>query len=271
MAIHLILAGRGRQAWPLVVNSSGAPPVRRREGPGLRRKEMLGHRDLTAARRSPRRSVSSQNLEMQQLGGAASCWTRPHHHRRGGDKAAIEGRKQIRAKRPPATTTARSWKKRLASSPAGGGDPRGGAVRVEMKPEEALDRPSPRRGDLWPKVVPGAGLALLRHGGSGEGGAGAETKRTGLQILKRALGRPRGARPNSDVDGASWRGRMGRGHFGFDSARRGTWTWLPPASSTRPGGARGLENAVSVASLLLLTEPLTEVPEEERPGMPMQE
>jgi chaperonin GroEL len=91
-------------------------------------------------------------------------------------------------------------------------------------------------------------------------------ERTGLQILKRALEAPaRQIAENSGVDGGVVVNRMreGQGNYGFDAARneyadlveRGI---IDPTKVVRVG----LENAVSVASVLLLTEAtLTEVPE----------
>ncbi|MDP2626976.1 MAG: TCP-1/cpn60 chaperonin family protein [Candidatus Rokubacteria bacterium] len=68
--------------------------------------------------------------------------------------------------------------------------------------------------------------------------------------------------------------RKGAGTLGFDSARR-EYVDLVAAGIIDPTKVVrvALENAVSVASLLLLTEAtLTEVPEEKKePGMPMHE
>ncbi|MEK7444869.1 MAG: TCP-1/cpn60 chaperonin family protein, partial [candidate division NC10 bacterium] len=68
--------------------------------------------------------------------------------------------------------------------------------------------------------------------------------------------------------------RKGAGTLGFDSTRR-EYVDLVAAGIIDPTKVVrvALENAVSVASLLLLTEAtLTEVPEEKKePGMPMHE
>ena len=92
-------------------------------------------------------------------------------------------------------------------------------------------------------------------------------ERTGLQILRRALDAPtRQIAENSGVDGGVVVNRMrsGTGNIGFDAARQ-KYVDLFEAGIIDPTKVVrvALENAVSVASVLLLTEAtLTEVPEE---------
>ena len=121
----------------------------------------------------------------------------------------------------------------------------------------------------WPlRLVPGGGLALLRC-------TEAVTKleaqtegdeRTGVQVLKRALAAPaRQIAENSAVDGGVVVARMlaGQGNYGFDAARN-EYVDLVEAGIIDPAKVVrvGLENAVSVASVLLLTEAtMTELPE----------
>jgi chaperonin GroEL len=117
-------------------------------------------------------------------------------------------------------------------------------------------------------IVPGCGLALLRAIGAVE----AEESRAdgdekiGMRILRRALEAPtRQIAENSSVDGGVVieRMRTGKGNFGFDAAR-GDYVDLMEAGIIDPTKVVhiALENAVSVASILLLTEAtLTEVPE----------
>ena len=99
-------------------------------------------------------------------------------------------------------------------------------------------------------------------------------ERTGLLNLKRALEAPtRQIAINSAADDGVVINRMreGTGNFGFDAAQ-GTYVDLVEAGIIDPTKVVrvGLENAVSVASVLLLTEAsLTEVPEtRERRGIP---
>jgi chaperonin GroEL len=120
-------------------------------------------------------------------------------------------------------------------------------------------------------IVPGGGLALLRCIGSvahEETGADGD-ERTGLQILRRALEAPaRQIAENSAVDGGVVVARMteGNGNIGFDAARK-QYLDLVEAGIVDPAKVvrTALENAVSVASVLLLTEAImTEIPEPKR-------
>jgi chaperonin GroEL len=116
--------------------------------------------------------------------------------------------------------------------------------------------------------VPGGGLALLRTIEAVEHEASLCTgdERTGALILKRALETPaRQIAENSGVDGGVVVDRMrnGTGAFGYD-AGRGAYVDLIDAGIVDPTKVVrvAIENAVSVAGVLLLTEAtLTEVPE----------
>jgi chaperonin GroEL len=120
-------------------------------------------------------------------------------------------------------------------------------------------------------IVPGGGLVLLRAIDAVD----AETKkcegdeRTGLLIFKRALESPaRQIAINSAADDGVVVEKMrnGAGNYGFDAAR-GVYTDLVEAGIIDPTKVVrvALENAVSVASVLLLTEAtLTEIPEEKK-------
>jgi chaperonin GroEL len=118
-------------------------------------------------------------------------------------------------------------------------------------------------------IVPGAGLALLRTISAVEH---EETlcegdERTGLRILKRALEAPvRQIAENSGKDAGvvTEKMRTGTGNFGYDAARD-RYTDLVEAGIVDPTKVIriALENAVSIAGVLLLTEAtLTEAPEE---------
>jgi len=126
-------------------------------------------------------------------------------------------------------------------------------------------------------IVPGGGLALLRvlDAVEREGAKAEGDERTGLQILVRALEVPtRQIAENSGVDGGVMNEmRRGTGNRGFDAARK-EYVDLVEAGIIDPTKVVriALENAVSAASLLLLTEAtLTEVPEaKEEKGPPME-
>ena len=124
-------------------------------------------------------------------------------------------------------------------------------------------------------LVHGGGLALLRVIDSveREASACAGDERTGALILKRALEVPtRQIAENSGVDGGVVVDRMrsGTGAYGFD-ARGGCYVDLTEAGIIDPTKVVrvALENAVSVASVLLLTEAtLTDVPETKETPQP---
>jgi chaperonin GroEL len=138
--------------------------------------------------------------------------------------------------------------------------------------KEALDDAiSATKAAVAEGIVPGGGLALLR---AVEAVAREETQsegdeRTGVQILKRALESPsRQIAENSAVDGGVVVARMleGKGNYGFDAGRK-EWVDLVEAGIIDPTKVVriALENAVSVASVLLLTEAtMTEIPEPKR-------
>ena len=117
-------------------------------------------------------------------------------------------------------------------------------------------------------IVPGGGLALLRTMDAVEREAAKAVgdERTGLLILKRALESPaRQIAENSAADGGVVVSKMreGTGSHGFDAAR-GVYLDLVEAGIIDPAKVVriALENVVSVASVLLLTEAtMTEVPE----------
>jgi chaperonin GroEL len=154
----------------------------------------------------------------------------------------------------------------------------GAPSEAEMKSrKEAFeDAIAATRAAVAEGIVPGAGLALLRAIAAveHEEAAADGDVRTGLRVLRHALEAPtRQIAANSDVDGGVVVDRMraGTGAFGFDAAR-GTYVDLVEAGIIDPTKVVriALENAVSVASVLLLTEAtLAEIPEpkhEERPA-----
>jgi chaperonin GroEL len=146
----------------------------------------------------------------------------------------------------------------------------GAPSEAEMKNRrEAFDDAiSATRAAMAEGIVPGGGLALLRAIDSVEREAQTCTgdERTGALVLARALEVvTRQIAENSGVDGGVVVDRMrsGTGSFGFD-AGAGTYVDLTAAGIVDATKVLrvALENAVSVAGVLLLTEAtLTEVPE----------
>jgi chaperonin GroEL len=141
---------------------------------------------------------------------------------------------------------------------------------MKSRKEAFEDAISSAKAAIAEGIVPGGGLALLRaippveqEAEKCEG-----DERTGLLILKRALEAPtRQIAENSAVDGGVVVDQMrhGSGNYGFDAARE-QYCDLMEAGIIDPTKVVriALENAVSVASVLLLTEAtLTEVPDKE--------
>lgn len=152
----------------------------------------------------------------------------------------------------------------------------GAPSEAEMKSKkEALDDAiNATKAAVAEGIVPGGGLALLRcvNAVALEEAKCEGDEKTGVQILKRALEAPtRQIAENSSVDGGVVIARMleGKGSYGFDAGRK-EYVDLVEAGIVDPTKVVrvALENAVSVASVLLLTEAtMTEIPEttKERP------
>jgi chaperonin GroEL len=196
-----------------------------------------------------------------------------------GDAKAIAGRaEQIRGEIQRSTSDydKEKLRERLAKLAGGVAVIRvGAATEAELKSrKEAFeDAISATRAALAEGIVPGCGLALLRATAAIEQEeARAEgDERTGLRILRTALEAPtRQIAANSGADGGVVVDRMraGSGAYGYD-ASRGCYVDLLDAGIVDPTKVVriALENAVSVASVLLLTEAtLTEVPEPKAHG-----
>jgi chaperonin GroEL len=192
----------------------------------------------------------------------------------GGDRKRIDGRiEQIRREIEKTTSDydREKLQERLAKLAGGVAVIRVGApTEAEMKSKkEALDDAiSSTKAAVAEGIVPGGGLALLRctDAVQREEAKCEGDERTGVQILKRALEIPtRQIAENSAVDGGVVVARMlaGQGNHGFDAGRK-EYVDLVEAGIIDPTKVIrvALENAVSVASVLLLTEAtMTEIPE----------
>jgi chaperonin GroEL len=193
-----------------------------------------------------------------------------------GDRTAIEGRiRQIRAQIDKTTSDydREKLEERLAKLSGGVAVVRVGAPsEAEMKSKkEALDDAiNATKAAVAEGIVPGGGLALLRctRAITDEVEKTEGDEKTGLEILHRALSAPtRQIAENSAVDGGVVVARMldSEGNRGYDAARN-EYVDLLEAGIVDPTKVMrvALENAVSVASILLLTEAtMTEIPEQE--------
>jgi chaperonin GroEL len=201
-----------------------------------------------------------------------------------GKRSDIDGRiQQIRREIEKTTSDydREKLQERLAKLVGGVAVVRVGApAEAEMKSKkEALDDAiSATKAAVAEGIVPGGGLALLRctEAVVREEAACEGDERTGVQILKRALETPtRQIAENSAADGGVVVARMmeGTGNLGFDAAQK-RYVDLVEAGIIDPTKVVriALENAVSVAGVLLLTEAtMTEIPETKKERMPEQE
>ena len=248
-------------------------------GFGDRRKEMMEDIAVLTAGRvlSPELGVKLENVDLTYLGKCQRVVADRDTTTvvgGAGDKQAIEGRKRELRARIEKTTSDYDKEKleeRLAKLSGGVAVVRVGAPsEAEMKSrKEAFDDAiHATKAAVTEGIVPGGGLALLRSipALEAEEAVAHGDERTGLAILRRALEMPaRQIAENSSVDGGVVveRMRAGTGAHGFDAARREYVDLvangiIDPTKVVRVA----LENAVSAASLLLLTEAvLTEVPE----------
>jgi chaperonin GroEL len=198
-----------------------------------------------------------------------------------GTKDAIRGRVQMIRKELDKSTSDYDKEKleeRVAKLSGGVAVIRVGApTESEMKAKrDALDDAiSSTKAAIAEGIVAGGGLALLKAAPSLEALAQkfAGDERTGMQILRRALEAPaRQIAENSAADGGVVVDRMlnASGNIGFDAARK-EYVDLLEAGIIDPAKVvrLALENAVSVASVLLLTEAtMTEKPEKRDEHVP---
>ncbi|ESR25458.1 chaperonin GroEL [Lutibaculum baratangense] len=201
-----------------------------------------------------------------------------------GDRKVIDGRiEQIRREidKTKSDYDREKLEERLAKLSGGVAVIRVGApTEAEMKSKkEALDDAiSATKAAVAEGLVPGGGLALLRclPAVADEEKVTEGDERTGIQILKRALEVPtRMIAENSAVDGGVVVARMleGKANEGFDASRK-EYVDLLEAGIVDPTKVVriALENAVSVASVLLLTEAtMTELPEPDKERVPQAE
>ena len=249
-------------------------------GFGDRRKDMLQDIAILTGGQviAEELGIKMENLGLKELGHAKRVLVEKDKTtiiEGGGLKSAIQGRCVELRKQIDQTTSEYDKQKlqeRLAKLAGGVAVIRVGAPsETEMKNrKEAIeDAISATKAALSEGIVPGGGLALLRlvDAVDAEQPNCSGDERTGLVILRRALEAPtRQIAENSTVDGGVVVDRMrnGKGNYGFDASRC-EYVDLVEAGIIDPTKVVrvGLENAVSIASVLLLAEAtLTEVPDE---------
>jgi len=198
-----------------------------------------------------------------------------------GTKAAIEGRvKQLRAQIEETTSDydREKLQERLAKLVGGVAVIKvGAATETEMKEKKARveDAMHATKAAVEEGIVPGGGVALLRGTKALEGLKLEHDQLVGLQIVRRALEEPmRWIAQNAGAEGSIVvsKVREMKQDEGFN-AQTDTYEDLVKAGVIDPAKVvrSALQNAASIASLLLTTEALvSEIPEEkkEAPAMP---
>ena len=276
----------------LVVNRiRGTLPCAAAKAPGFgdRRKDMLQDIAILTGGQmiAEELGIKLENVNLDQLGTAKRVVIDKDTTTivgGGGAKVAIEGRcKEIRKQIEETTSDydREKLQERLAKLTGGVAVIRVGAPsEAEMKKlKEAFeDAISATKAAVEEGILPGCGLALLRamDALAAEEPKCEEDEKTGLRMLRRALEAPtRQIAENSGLDGGVVVDRMRscQGNNGLD-ASTGQYVDLMQAGIVDATKVIrvALENAVSVASTLLLTEAtLTEVREAKKSAVPAPE
>ncbi len=152
----------------------------------------------------------------------------------------------------------------------------GASTEVEMKEKKARieDALHATRAAVEEGIVPGGGVALLRTVSALDKLKVSDNQQVGVNIMRRALEEPirqiannAGAEPSIVVQKV----REEKGDFGFD-ARKNEYVNMFEAGIIDPTKVArvAVENAASIAGLMLTTEAaVTEIPEKEPPMPPM--
>ena len=193
-----------------------------------------------------------------------------------GKKADIEGRiKQIRAQIEETTSDydREKLQERLAKLVGGVAVVRvGAATEIEMKEKKARveDALHATRAAVEEGVVPGGGVALIRASSALEGIRAGEDQKVGISIIKKSLEEP----CRWIASNAGWEGSIvvdkiknNKGAFGFNAATE-EFEDLMKAGIIDPTKVvrSALQNASSVAGLLLTTECMVAEKPDEKGG-----
>jgi chaperonin GroEL len=223
--------------------------------------------------------IKLENIKLEDLGSAKKVTIDKDNTtivEGAGKTSVIEGRvKQIRAQIDETTSDydREKLQERLAKLVGGVAQIKvGAATETELKEKKARveDAMHATRAAVEEGIVPGGGVALLRCIPALEKIKAEGDEAIGVNIVKRALEEPlRQIAQNAGYEGAVVVGRIRESkdeHFGFDaeSAEYGDLVKMgviDPAKVTR----LALQNAASVAALMLTTEALVaEIKEEEK-------
>lgn len=195
-----------------------------------------------------------------------------------GEKAEIEKRiSHIRKEIENATSDFDKEKlqERLAKLSGGVGVIKVGAVtevEQKVKQHKLEDAKNATMAAVEEGIVPGGGVALLRASLALENTGLEGDEKTGINILKRAVEEPiRQIAHNAGIDGAVvvQKVKEGKDDFGFNAAKMEYENLISTGVVDPTKVVRtALENAVSVASMLLTTEAVVaDLPKKEEKGM----
>jgi len=195
-----------------------------------------------------------------------------------GTAGAIEGRvKQIRAQVEETTSDydREKLQERLAKLVGGVAVINvGAATETEMKERKARveDALNATRAAVEEGIVPGGGVAYLRCIGALDRLKFDDDRKIGVNIVKKALEEPiRQIANNAGHDGAvvAERAKTEKGAFGFDAAKE-EYTDMAKAGIIDPTKVvrLAIQNAASVASLMVTTQAVVAQKPEKKEAMP---
>ena len=254
-------------------------------GFGDRRKAMLEDIAILSGGRviAEELGIKLENVTLNDLGGAKRIVVDKDNTTivdGAGKKADIEGRiKQIRAQIEETTSDydREKLQERLAKLVGGVAVIRvGAATEIEMKEKKARveDALHATRAAVEEGIVPGGGVALIRSCSALDKVEVRDEEKVGLNIVRRAMEEPCRWIANN----AGWEGSIvldkiknNKGAFGFNAATE-EFEDLMKSGIVDPTKVvrTALQNAASVAGLLLTTEAMVaETPEEKKGTPPM--
>jgi len=254
-------------------------------GFGDRRKEMLKDIAILTGGEviSEELGIKLENIKLQDLGKAKRVTIDKDNTtiiEGGGETRAIEGRiKQIKTQIEETTSDydREKLQERLAKLTGGVAVIKvGAATEIELKEKKARveDALHATRAAVEEGIVPGGGVAFLRCVAAIDKLNLQGDEKVGANIVKRALEEPiRKIAENAGVEGSIvvQKAKEGKGAFGFD-AENEVYVDMMEAGIIDPTKVTriALQNASSIASLMVTTEALvTDIPEKEKtPPMP---
>ncbi len=254
-------------------------------GFGDRRKEMLEDLAILTGGRmiAEELGIKLENVTLKDLGSAKRIIVDKDNTtivEGSGKKSAIEGRiKQMRTQIEETTSDydREKLQERLAKLAGGVAVIKvGAATEIEMKEKKARveDALHATRAAVEEGIVPGGGVALIRAAATLSNLRAPEDEKVGIQIVQKALAEPsRWIADNAGADSSVVLEKIknGKGAYGFNAVTE-DFEDLVKAGVVDPTKVvrTALQNAASIAGLLLTTEAMiAEKPEKKKDAPPM--